>query len=255
MIGKTGTGDGEFNYPTELRLNGSGPGGGRRHEFPGAGTRSRRARSAMRSARSETERDGFSGRKGLASIPKVISTWSTDSGTSCRSSTSRAAALLLRREGNGSQDSFNCLAGLQIDKQDRIYVVDSFNRRVQIFHYYGIAPRRTGGSSEKNPVAGLALLMTVLAIFWRMVSARRAATDRRCAGHAQSDGGAVERRFIPRELWVARFCHAPHSGLGGISPLWNQKLSQVRPTRPTPVRPTSNKARRSRRSERPAACA
>src|SRR5581483_9125453 len=22
------------------------------------------------------------------------------------------------------------------------------------------------------------------------------------------------------------FCHAPHSGLGGITPLWNQKLSQ-----------------------------
>jgi hypothetical protein len=30
-------------------------------------------------------------------------------------------------------------AGLQIDAHDRIYVVDSFNRRVEVFHYYGIA--------------------------------------------------------------------------------------------------------------------
>jgi len=34
---------------------------------------------------------------------------------------------------------FQLPAGLQIDNQDRIYVVDSFNRRVQVFHYYGVA--------------------------------------------------------------------------------------------------------------------
>ena len=34
---------------------------------------------------------------------------------------------------------FQLPTGLQIDKQDRIYVVDSFNRRVEVFHYYDIA--------------------------------------------------------------------------------------------------------------------
>jgi sugar lactone lactonase YvrE len=33
---------------------------------------------------------------------------------------------------------FQLPAGLQIDNQDRIYVVDSYNRRVQVFHYHGI---------------------------------------------------------------------------------------------------------------------
>jgi hypothetical protein len=39
---------------------------------------------------------------------------------------------------------FQLPTGLEIDKQDRIYVVDSFNRRVEVFHYYGIAPSTKG---------------------------------------------------------------------------------------------------------------
>jgi len=36
--------------------------------------------------------------------------------------------------------------GLRIDAQDRIYVVDSFNKRIQIFHYYGVSP-----AAERKP--------------------------------------------------------------------------------------------------------
>ena len=40
--------------------------------------------------------------------------------------------------GTGAGE-FQLPSGLQIDNQDRIYVVDSFNRRVQVFHYYALA--------------------------------------------------------------------------------------------------------------------
>jgi NHL repeat len=42
---------------------------------------------------------------------------------------------------------FQLPTGLTIDAQDRIFVVDSFNRRIQVFHYYGAGKwSRAGGS-------------------------------------------------------------------------------------------------------------
>jgi hypothetical protein len=35
--------------------------------------------------------------------------------------------------------AFQLPTGIRIDANDRIYVVDSFNRRVQVYHYYGVA--------------------------------------------------------------------------------------------------------------------
>ena len=40
--------------------------------------------------------------------------------------------------------NFRCPPGLFIDRNDRIYVVDSYNRRVQVFHYYGIKQAKGG---------------------------------------------------------------------------------------------------------------
>jgi sugar lactone lactonase YvrE len=37
---------------------------------------------------------------------------------------------------------FELPAGLFIDRDDRIFVVDSFNRRIQEFHYFGL-PKKT----------------------------------------------------------------------------------------------------------------
>jgi len=39
-------------------------------------------------------------------------------------------------KGTGLGD-FQLPAGLHIDASDRIFVVDGFNRRVQVFHFYG----------------------------------------------------------------------------------------------------------------------
>ena len=41
------------------------------------------------------------------------------------------------KRGSGLGE-FQLPSGLFIDKNDRIYVVDSFNGRVQIFQYYGM---------------------------------------------------------------------------------------------------------------------
>jgi hypothetical protein len=42
------------------------------------------------------------------------------------------------QRGTGAGE-FQLPTGLVIDHKDRIYVVDSFNRRVQVFQYYALA--------------------------------------------------------------------------------------------------------------------
>ena len=47
--------------------------------------------------------------------------------------------------GTGAGE-FQLPAGLSIDRDDRIYVVDSLNRRIQIYRFYGIGKQNAGGS-------------------------------------------------------------------------------------------------------------
>jgi hypothetical protein len=44
--------------------------------------------------------------------------------------------------------SFQLPTGLRIDAQDRIYVVDSFNKRVQVYHYYATKQAAAGVGHE-----------------------------------------------------------------------------------------------------------
>src|SRR5271165_2619416 len=54
---------------------------------------------------------------------------------------------LLYYFGNGTgEGEFQMPAGLQIDKKDRVYVVDSYNRRIQVFQYFGAARQAGGGA-------------------------------------------------------------------------------------------------------------
>jgi sugar lactone lactonase YvrE len=51
----------------------------------------------------------------------------------------RQGELLYYFGSNGTQaGEFQLPAGLFIDRDDRIYIADSFNRRVQVFHYFGL---------------------------------------------------------------------------------------------------------------------
>ena len=49
-------------------------------------------------------------------------------------------------EGAARRGEFQLPTGLWIDRNDRVVVVDSFNRRVQVFHYYGLTKPARGGS-------------------------------------------------------------------------------------------------------------
>jgi hypothetical protein len=40
---------------------------------------------------------------------------------------------------------FQLPAGLFIDREDRIFVVDSFNRRVQVYRYFGLPKQARAG--------------------------------------------------------------------------------------------------------------
>ena len=61
---------------------------------------------------------------------------------------------------------FQLPAGLFIDHDDRIFVVDSFNRRVQVFHYVGLKSPAREGSEVKLRIllAGLTILLTGTAL-------------------------------------------------------------------------------------------
>jgi hypothetical protein len=136
VIGKTGSGNGEFNYPTELRLNGQdlvvvdamnfrvqvlGKDGTFRYaigkEGDGAGWMFR------------PKGIGFDSEGHLYVVDAqwgVVQVFDNE------------GRLLYYFGGRGAElGQFQLPAGLQIDGHDRIYVVDAFNRRVQVFHYYG----------------------------------------------------------------------------------------------------------------------
>jgi len=42
---------------------------------------------------------------------------------------------------------FQLPAGLFVDHNDRVFVVDSYNRRVQVFRYYGLS-KQAGGATR-----------------------------------------------------------------------------------------------------------
>jgi len=41
---------------------------------------------------------------------------------------------------------FNLPSGLFVDRNNLIYVVDSLNRRVEVFHYFGPTAQTSGGT-------------------------------------------------------------------------------------------------------------
>ena len=48
------------------------------------------------------------------------------------------------QKGSGFGE-FQLPTGLWIDGKDRVLVVDSYNRRVQVFHYFGLGKSAAGG--------------------------------------------------------------------------------------------------------------
>ena len=193
------------------------------------------------------ERDGCFGRKGLGSIRKGTFMWSTGSGAMVQVFDQEGRLLYYFGQRGTGPGQFQLPAGLQIDNQDRIYVVDSFNRRVQVFHYYGDC---AGGGGEET--VKKILLLAARSIVAMMLSGvlrdgrkrRSMATCWACTICRR----AAERRCIRRGVWDARSVTLRIAGWAG-SRRCGTRNCRRRVTRRIPARPMRSRATRSRRSE------
>jgi hypothetical protein len=142
-IGKTGTADGEFNYPTELRLHGSDLAvvdamNFRVQVFDRSGT----FRYAIGKPGDGT---GWIFRPKGIGFDSESHLYVVDGQWGVVQVFDEQGQLLYYFGGKGTgAEQFQLPTGLQIDNHDRIYVVDSFNRRVQVFQYYGITQAADG---------------------------------------------------------------------------------------------------------------
>jgi DNA-binding beta-propeller fold protein YncE len=143
VIGKTGTENGEFNYPTELKLHGN--------DLAVVDAMNFRVQVLDKSGTFRYAIGKPGDGAGWIFRPKGIGFDSEDHlyvvdgqwGIVQVFDEQGRLLYYFGQKGTGLGD-FQLPAGLQIDKQDRVYVVDTFNHRVEIFHYYGIAPRADG---------------------------------------------------------------------------------------------------------------
>jgi DNA-binding beta-propeller fold protein YncE len=143
-IGKPGTGDAEFNSPTELRLNGP--------ELFVVDAMNFRVQVLDRSGSFHYAIGKLGDSTGSMFRPKGISfdseghLYVVDGLWGIVQVFDRQGRLLyyFGQHGTGFGD-FQLPTGLQIDNSDRVYVVDSFNHRIEVFHYYAAAKSADGG--------------------------------------------------------------------------------------------------------------
>jgi hypothetical protein len=143
-IGKTGTGEVEFNYPTELRLNGP--------DLVVVDAMNFRVQVLDRSGSFHYAIGKLGDGAGWMFRPKGIGfdseghLYVVDGQLGMVQVFDREGRLLyyFGQRGTGLGD-FQLPTGLQIDNNDRIYVVDSFNRRVEVFHYSAAVKPADGG--------------------------------------------------------------------------------------------------------------
>lgn len=142
-IGKLGTGDGEFNYPTELRLNGD--------ELVVVDAMNFRVQVLDRSGGFKYAIGKLDDREGGMFRPKGIGfdseghLYVVDGLWGVVQVFSREGQLLYYFGNGTGAGEFQMPAGLQVDHNDRIFVVDSYNRRIEIFQYFGLPKQAEGG--------------------------------------------------------------------------------------------------------------
>ena len=145
-IGKNGTGNGEFNYPTELRLYGD--------SLVVVDAMNFRVQVLDRSGAFRYSIGKIGDGTGWMFRPKGIGfdseghLYVADAAWGVVQVFNREGQLLyyFGQKGSGLGE-FQLPTGLQIDSTDHIYVVDSYNRRVQVFRYEGL-PKQAGGAAR-----------------------------------------------------------------------------------------------------------
>jgi DNA-binding beta-propeller fold protein YncE len=144
-IGKRGTGNGEFNLPTELRLYGE--------NLVVVDALNFRVQVFDKNGEFQYAIGKIGDEVGTVFRPKGVgfdsegNLYVVDGMWSAVQVFNPQGQLLyyFGQLGN-SPGAFQLPTGLKIDEQDRIYVVDSFNKRMQVFRYYG-----TAAAKESRP--------------------------------------------------------------------------------------------------------
>lgn len=138
-IGKTGQGPGEFNYPTELRLDGD--------DLLVVDAMNFRIQTFDRTGAYRSSFGQAGDGRGATFRPKGVSADSeghlyvADALANLVQVFDREGQLLYYFGKEAGIGDFLLPAGIAIDAHDRVLVVDSYHRRVQVFQYYGLASR------------------------------------------------------------------------------------------------------------------
>jgi len=144
-IGQNGAGDGEFNFPTELRLAGD--------ELIVVDAMNFRVQVLDRSGVFRYAIGNSGDSSGTMFRPKGIgldsehNLYVVDGLWGVVQVFNHDGQLLyyFGQSGDAPGD-FNLPSGLFIDRGNLIYVVDSLNRRVEVFHYFGPTAQTSGGT-------------------------------------------------------------------------------------------------------------
>ena len=142
-IGKHGSGDGEFNFPTELRLR-----NGLLAVVDAMNFRVQIFDSGDRLVGKIGKMGDSSGQmyrpKGIA-IDSEDHIYLVEGLWGVVQVFDREGQLLYTFGQRGTRlGDFQLPAGLFIDNSDGVYVVDSYNRRVQVFQYHGLRAQAEG---------------------------------------------------------------------------------------------------------------
>src|ERR1035441_7493438 len=139
-----------------------------------------RARSATRSEKLGTARDGCFGRRESDLIPNRIFTSSTDSGVWCRSSTSKGNCCITSGGREPGPNSFNCRPDLISTTTIASMLWIPLTGACRCFNTTVPRKRRTGGNNrEAAPVTSVHV--------HRCPEFCPGAAHRGCTGHAQPD--------------------------------------------------------------------
>jgi DNA-binding beta-propeller fold protein YncE len=144
-IGKRGAGPGEFNYPTEVRLHGDDL-----LVVDAMNSRVQRF-DRMGEFRSVLDLSGGDGPgtfrlKGIA-FDSEGHLYLADALSNVVLATDLAGQLLYYFGAGAGVGDFLLPAGVAIDRHDRIFVVDSYRRRIQTFQYTGVS--NSGGRNAQ----------------------------------------------------------------------------------------------------------
>ena len=142
-IGKNGTGDGEFNFPTELRLQGE--------DLLVVDAMNFRVQVLDRSGTFKYAIGHLGDSRGDFFRPKGVALDSEGHvyvveglGADVQVFDNQGRLLYYFGQPGAGPGQFQLPAGLFIDHNDRIFVADSYNRRIQVFRYFGL-PKPAGG--------------------------------------------------------------------------------------------------------------